>query len=82
MEEFLPYKKLWIAVIVQAFFDLNSSKQKRRKDATEWIFAKKPQGEGGFRWICTNIGIEDIEALQAASMSKISIKKVIDSRNI
>ena len=76
MEQFEPFRRIWAAVMIQAYRDLKDHNRVVREQAFQWIHEIAPTGEGGFKWICTCLDL-DREALQAASLSREGINKVI-----
>lgn len=76
MEEFNGYRRLWAAVMIQAFRDLKDHDRVIRERAFQWIHDTTPVGEGGFKWITTCLDL-DREYLQASSLSRDGIHRII-----
>lgn len=76
MEELLPYKRLWSAVIIQAFRDLKDHDKLVRDRAYKWLHDPHPVGEGGFKWITTCLDL-DVEALRTMSLTRAGINQII-----
>jgi hypothetical protein len=82
MEEFIPYKRLWSAVVIQAFRDLKDHDRTIRDRARNWIDDPQPVGEGGFKWICTCLDL-DVEALRTMSLTRAGIDQIVyGKRNV
>lgn len=76
MEEFTGYRRLWAAVMIQAFRDLKDHDRVTRERAFNWIHDETPVGEGGFKWVCTCLDL-DKDYLRASSLSRDGIYRII-----
>jgi hypothetical protein len=76
MEQFTGYRRLWAAVMIQAFRDLKDHDRVTRDRALHWIHDESPVGEGGFKWICTCLDL-DKDYLRASSYSRDRINLII-----
>jgi hypothetical protein len=76
MEDSIPFRRLWGAVVIQAFRDLKDRDSIIRQRARNWIDDPAPVGEGGFKWICTCLDL-DSDGLRGMSLSRDGINKII-----
>jgi hypothetical protein len=76
MEDSIPFRRLWGAVVIQAFRDLKDHDPIIRQRARNWIDDPAPVGEGGFKWICTCLDL-DMDGLRGMSLSRDGINRII-----
>lgn len=90
MNEYLPYRALWTAVIIKAFEDI---KERAYSDSGEspsivrsraycWINEIDPvymRQERSFNWVCQMLGLDSLK-LQKLSRSREGIEKVLSGK--